>query len=71
MYLPNQSAWTECDTLSIFKRGLKDFDSEFSFSKTGCLTKAEESSLPSYLNIFVKYNELCSGFELMSPCSFP
>ena len=38
-----------CDTRSIFKQSLTGLDSEFSFSWTGCLTKAKESSLPYYL----------------------
>ena len=33
------------ETRSIFKRSLTGLNSEFSFSKTSCLTKAEESSL--------------------------
>ena len=41
----------ECDTRSIFKRCLTGLNSEFSFSETGCLTKAEELSLPYYLSI--------------------
>ena len=39
------------DTRSIFKRSLKGLNTEFSFSKTSCLTKAEEPSLPYYLPI--------------------
>ena len=34
-----------------FKRSLTGLNSEFSFSYTSCLTKAEESSLPYYLPI--------------------
>ena len=33
----------------FFKQGLTGLNSEFSFSKTSCLTKAEEPSLPYYL----------------------
>ena len=33
------------------KRSLTGLDSEFSFSSTVCLTKAEEHSLPNYLLI--------------------
>ena len=33
------------DTRSIFKRGLTDLNSEFSFSYTSCLTKAEEPTI--------------------------
>ena len=39
------------DTRSVFKRSLTSLNSEFSFSKNSCLTKAEESSLPYYLPI--------------------
>ena len=35
----------------FFKRSLTGFNSEFSFSLTICLTKAEEPSLPYYLPI--------------------
>ena len=40
----NPSTQAGCDTVSIFKRSLTVLDSEFSFSKTGCLSKAEEPS---------------------------
>ena len=39
---------TQCQ---FFKRSLTGLNSEFSFSKTSCLTKAEEPSLPYYLPI--------------------
>ena len=35
----------------LFKRSLTGLNSQFSFSKTSCLTKAEEPSLPYYLPI--------------------
>ena len=35
----------------FFKRSLAGLNSEFSFSQTSCLTKAEEPSLPYYLPI--------------------
>ena len=35
----------------FFQRGLTGLNSEFSFSYTSCLTKAEEPSLPYYLPI--------------------
>ena len=35
----------------FFKRSLTGLNSESSFSKTSCLTKAEEPSLPCYLSI--------------------
>ena len=46
----NLSARTGYDTRSVFKRSLTGLNSEFSFSYTSCLTKAEEPSL-SYLPI--------------------
>ena len=50
-YLPNPSARAGYDTRSIFKRSLTGLSSEFSFSLTSCLTKAEEPSLSYYLPI--------------------
>ena len=50
-YLPNPSARAGYDTRSIFKRRLTGLNSEFSFSYTSCLTKAEEISLSYYLPI--------------------
>ena len=50
-YLPNPSARAGYDTRSIFKRSLTGLNSEFSFSQTSCLTKAEEPSLSYYLPI--------------------
>ena len=35
----------------FFKQSLTGLSSEFSFSETSCLTKAEEPSLPYYLPI--------------------
>ena len=49
--LTNPFAWAEYDTRSIFKQSLTGLNSEFSFSKTSCLTKAEEPRLPYYLHI--------------------
>ena len=51
IYLPNPSARAGYDTRSIFKRSFIGLNSEFSFSLTSCLTKAEEPSLPYYLRI--------------------
>ena len=45
------SARAGYDTRSIFKLSLPCLNSEISFSKTTCLTKAEELSLPYYLPI--------------------
>ena len=47
----NPSALAGYDTRSIFKRSLTGLNSEFSFSLTSCLTKAEEPSLSYYLPI--------------------
>ena len=47
----NPSARAGYDTRSIFKRILTGLNSEFSFSLTSCLTKAEEPSLSDYLAI--------------------
>ena len=44
----NPSAWAGYDTRSIFKWSLTGLNSEFSFSETSRLTKAEEPSLPYY-----------------------
>ena len=49
-YLPNPSTQAGYVTRSIFKRSLTGF-SDFSFSLTSCLTKAEELSLSYYLPI--------------------
>ena len=37
--------------INLFKQSLTDLNSEFYFSLTSCLTKAEEPSLPYYLPI--------------------
>ena len=50
-YLSNPSARAGYDTRSVFKRSLTGLNSEFSFSQTCCLTKAEEHSLSYYLPI--------------------
>ena len=47
----NPSARAGYDTRSIFKRSLTGLNSEFSFSKTSCLTKVEEPSPSYYLPI--------------------
>ena len=47
----NPSGRAGYDTRSIFKRSLTGLNSEFSFSYTSCLTKAEEPSLSYYLAI--------------------
>ena len=45
------SARAGCDTRSIFKQSFAGLNSEFSFSETSCLTKAEEPSPSYYLPI--------------------
>ena len=62
-YLPNPSARAGYDTRSIFKRRLTDLNSEYSFSLTSCLTKAEEPSLSYYLPI--------AGGRIIGFISFP
>ena len=47
----NSSARAGYDTRSIFQQSPTVLNSEFSFSLTSCLTKAEEFSLPYYLPI--------------------
>ena len=83
--LTNPSARAGYDTMSIFKWSLTGLNSEFSFSSTSCLPKAEEHSLPYYLPIagvrifgfipFPRVLVLCecnqSGFEIVSPCPYP
>ena len=51
IYIPNPSAWTGCDRRSIFQRILRDFNSEFSFSKNSCHTKIKEHSLTNHLPV--------------------
>ena len=62
-YLPNPSARAGYDTRSIFMRSLTGLNSEFSFSYTSCLTKAEEPSLPYYL--------LIAGGRIIGSIPFP
>ena len=74
------SARAGCDKRSILKVWIQSFPSP----KTGCLNKAKEPSLSyglpiaarriigliPFLRVFVynKCNQVCPGFELMSPC---
>ena len=81
----NPSTRAEYDTRSFFKRSLTGLNSEFSFSWTSCLTKAEKPSLLYYLPIarvriiwFISFprvlvlcNQLRAGFELVLPYPFP
>ena len=50
-YLPTPPLGQDTTQGQIFKRSLIGLNSEFSFSSTSCLTKAEEHSLPYYLPI--------------------
>ncbi len=59
----NPSAQAGYDTRLILKRSLTGLNSEFSFSQTSCLTKAEEPSLPYYLPI--------AGWRIIGFIPFP
>ena len=50
-YLPTPPLGQDMTQGQFFKQSLTGLISEFSFSKTSCLTKAEEPSLPYYLPI--------------------
>ena len=50
-YLPTPSLWQDMTQGQFCKRSLTGLNSEFSFSKTSRLTKAEELSLSYYLPI--------------------
>ena len=50
-YLPTPPLGQDMTQSNFFKRSLTGLNSEFSFSLTSCLTKAEEPSLPYYLPI--------------------
>ena len=72
----NLSAWAGYDTRSIFKRSLQGLNSEFSFSLTSCLTKAEEPSLSYYLPIaggriigFIPFPKVLVQCEMQSALS--
>ena len=54
----NPSARAGYDTRSIFKRNFTGLNSEFSFSKTSCLTKGEDHSLSYYLSIAGEWSYL-------------
>ena len=72
----NLSARAGYDTRSIFKRGLTGLNSEFSFSYTSYLNKAEEPSLPFYLPIaewiitgFIPFSRVLVQCEMQSVSS--
>ena len=50
-YLPTPPLGQDMTQDQFFKRNLTGFNSEISFSKTSCLTKAEEPSLSYYLAV--------------------
>ena len=54
-------AEVRCDKRFIFMQSLTDFHSEFSFSKTGCHTKAKEPSSPNYFTL--RENSLLHTFH--------
>ena len=62
-YLPTPSARAGYDKRSIFKRSLTGLNSEFSFSWTSCLTKAEEPCL--------SYSLPVAGGRIIGFISFP
>ena len=51
IYLPTPPHGQDMTQGQFFKRSLTGLSSEFFFSKTSCLTKAEEPTLPFYLPI--------------------
>ena len=74
--ITNPSDRAGYDTRSIFKRSLTVLNSEFSFSKTSRLTKAEEPSLPYYLPIaegriigFIPFPRVLVLYEMQSVSS--
>ena len=83
IYLPSPStmSWMVNYLTSIFKWSKGSLNSEFSFSKTGCLTKAEEFALLYDLltaeertigsSMKWKANSLVQDFELWLLVSFP
>ena len=72
----NPSARAGYDTRSSFKRSLTGLNSEFSFSLTSCLSKAEELSLSYYLPIargriigFIPFPRVLMLYEMQSVSS--
>ena len=74
MYVFTQLPWEGSDTRSIFKCSTASLNSEFSFFKTVCFTKAEGLGPTYYLLIArgwirafpkeMKHKYACPGFEL-------
>ena len=72
----NLSTQAGFDTGSLFKQSLTSFNSEFSFSKTDCLAKTEEPSLPYHLPIaggriigFIPFPRVLALYEMQSVSS--
>ena len=61
-YLPNPPLGQDMTQGQFFKRSLTGLNSEFSFSYTSCLTKAEEPSLPFYFNHIWRENNWIHTF---------
>ena len=59
---PTPPQW--CGTVSDLKRNCAGFNSKFSFSKIGCLTKAKDPSQPRYLPTVGKKNQVDSYLSL-------
>ena len=73
----NPSTRAGYDTGSIFKRSLTGLNSEYSFSKTSCRTKAEEPSLSYYVPIaggriigFIPFPSVLVLWEMQSVSSW-
>ena len=72
----NPSVQAGCDTRLIFKQSLTGFNSEFSFSLSGYLTKSQEPSLPYYLPVaggriigFIPFPRVLALCEMQSASS--
>ena len=48
---PKPPPQSRCNSKSIFRESKASLNSEFSFSKTGCLTITKEHSVPYYISI--------------------
>ena len=82
IYLTSQP-YAGFDLKLIFKQSTFGLNSKLSFSQNGCLTKAKESSMSSFLpciidgfisslSVLVRSEiQFCSGFELWLPIPFP
>ena len=66
MYLSTPQHEYDVTKDQFFKQSLTGLNSEFSFSKIGCLTKAKELSLLYYLSITIGWFRLVSLFNGIS-----